>query len=235
MSNTVCAVDEFAKLVQPLVGLTVALPWKGAGSAIFLELGQLTPVESSRRHHAAGVACISVEWDWRVEHKSSVLYGSSNTGPRIERGIAGLQGVTIESVSVAGKLPEVIVSFSNGQVLRSMVMDTGDPQWSIRLLDGRYVFARGGEVLLGEGSSGISEEEEKVFALAESTAARWGTPLDEPTRGQCRRCAWFVLIDGEGHLLDYGVCTSSESMFDGKAVHCTSGCPAYVVSGRGDS
>ena len=93
----------------------------------------------------------------------------------------------------------------------------------------------GGEVLLGDGSSSLSEEEEKVFALAERTAARWGTPLAEPTRGQCRRCAWFVFIDGEGHLLDYGVCTSSESMFDGKAVHCTSGCPAYVVSGRGDS
>ena len=146
MPDTVFPIDEFARLVQPLVGLTVTLPWKGYGSAIFLELGQLTVVESRRRNHAVGEACISVEWDWRVEHKSSVLYGSSNTGPRIEGGLAGLQGATIESLSIAGKVPELIVLFSNGHSLRSMAMVTGDPEWSIKLPQGRWVFARSGEL-----------------------------------------------------------------------------------------
>jgi hypothetical protein len=231
MPDTACSVDEFAKLVRPLVGLTVGLTWKGYGSAIFLELGQLTPIESKRRHHAAGEACISVEWDWRVEHDASVLYGSSNTGPQIERGIAGLRGSAIEGVSVAGRVPELTVSFSNGHCLRSMVMVTGEPKWSIKLHDGRWVYALVGELLVGEGASGTTEEEDRAFALAEGVAIRWGTPLAQPALGQCRQCAWFVPIDGEGHLLDYGVCISSESPFDGKAVKCTSGCPAYVTDG----
>ena len=87
MTEPVCSIEEFTVLAQRLEGLTVALPWKGYGSAIFLELGELTPIESKRRHHAVGEACISVEWDWRVENDVSVLYGSSNSRPEIERGI----------------------------------------------------------------------------------------------------------------------------------------------------
>lgn len=228
MSDAICPIEVFTKLVEPLVGLTVALPWKGFGSAIFLELGKLQPVESTRRDHTQGEACVSIEWNWRVEQASSVLYGSSNSGPRIQRGIAGLQGLTIAGLSITGQVPELTVTFTNGSILRSMVMLTGNPEWSIKLPDGRWVFARAGQLHLGQGSSDTSEEEEKAFNLAESTAARWEIPLAQPALGHCLRCTWFVPIDGQGHLLDYGVCTSGTSPFDGKAVNCASGCPAYV-------
>jgi hypothetical protein len=230
MSDIVYPVEEFPMLIAPLVGLRVALPWKSYGSMVFLELGQLTAVDSTRRDHLVGEATISVTWDWRVEHNSSVLYGSSNTGPRIERGLSGLLGVTIASMSVAGRVPELTVSFSNGHVLRSMIMVTGEPEWMIKLPVGRWLFGRAGQLLVGEGAIVTSEDEKKAFAHAESTATRWGTPLAQPARGQCRECAWFVRLDGEGNLLDYGVCTSSESPFDRKAVACTSGCPAYVAA-----
>lgn len=224
---SVHSLAEVAELVKPLTGLVVSLPWKGYGSAIFFELGKLV---SERHNHQAGEARISIEWDWRVECGASVLYGSSNTGPEIRRGVDSFQGTTIASVYISGDVPELAVSFSNGHVLRSMVMRTGNPEWSIRLLDGRYAYAHAGQLLVGKvgvGAEGLSEEEKAAFARAEGAAGRWGTPLLDPIRGHCQACSWFVPIDGQGHLLDYGVCTSSQSPFDGKSVKRASGCPAY--------
>ena len=47
MDDTVFPIEEFQALVHPLIGLPVALPWKGYGSAIFLELGRLAPLLGS--------------------------------------------------------------------------------------------------------------------------------------------------------------------------------------------
>ena len=186
-------------LVQPLIGLTVSLPWKGYGSAIFLELGELALLDSGRQHHNKGQACISVEWDWRVEAEETVLYGSSNSGPEIESGIVALRGTTIHGLSVVGQVPELRVQFSNGHRLCSMVMVSGDPEWSIRLPDGRRAYPKGGRLLVGNGASRITEEEESAFALAERAASRWGIPAAEPRRGSCANCISFVPLDGNGH------------------------------------
>jgi len=221
---------RFSRLIEPLIGLPVSLPWKGYGSAIFLELGQLTPSEPKYRNHADGEASIAVQWDWRVEHQSSVLYGSSNSRPVVEHGLAALKGALIEHLFIAGEVPELTISFSNGHILRTMVMVTGDPEWSIKLPDGRWLRARANELLLGDGAAILSEEEQRAFAFADDTAARWGVPLANPASGQCRQCDHFVWLDGNGHMLDYGVCTSSASPFDGRAVKCTSGCPAHVAN-----
>src|SRR5665213_2331322 len=207
MAYVALSVEDFQTLVQPLVGLTVSLPWKGYGSAIFLELGELAPLNSKRRHHNAGEANISVQCDWRVESESTVIYGSSMSGNKITSGIDTLKGKTIQSLLVVGQIPELIVQFSNGHSLRSMVMAAGDPEWAIKLQDGRWVHAKAGSLVIGNGpTGGLSKEEKDVFDLAESAASRWGIPKANPTQGSCRNCASFVPIDGEGHLLDYGVC-----------------------------
>ena len=229
MTDSACSTAEFMRLLEPLAGLVVSRPWIGAGSAIFLELGRLTPVQWRGRLYPEGEACISVEWDWRVEDGVSVLYGSSNSRPRISRGIACLQGTTAQSLSVAGDVPELVVVFSSNHCLRSMAMVTGDPRWSVRLLDGRYVYPKSGTLLVGEGGGySMTEQEKQAFALAEEAAARWGTPVAEPVAGKCGQCEWFVPIDGEGHLLDYGACLSRRSPFDGRVVNWTSGCPAFL-------
>lgn len=227
MAEILLLTDPVQALVQPLVGLTVSLPWKGYGSAIFFELGELKPLKSQRQHHNVGEACISVEWDWRVESEATVLYGSSNSGPEIEEGILSLQGTTVQTLSVVGRVPELLVRFSNGHCLRSMVMVTGSPEWSIKLHDGRWVSARSGDVLIGDGQSATSEEENVIFEWAERTAARWGDPSAEPRGGSCSNCSSFVRLDGNGHLLDYGVCTEPSSPFDGRAVSRRSGCPSF--------
>lgn len=206
MAEKIRPLNKFQPLVKSLIGLPVALPWKGAGTTIFLELGKLGRLYSKHGHGRKGKACIAVFWDWRVECSSRVLYGSSNSGPEIERGIGSLRGSTIQQLSIEGQVPELVVHFSNEQCLRSMVMLTGDPVWTVRLPGKTWIYARAGALLTGKGAVKISEHGKAVFALAEQTAARWGTPSAGPQLGRCSLCQWFIQIDGDGYLLDYGVC-----------------------------
>lgn len=106
--------QELEDQLRSLQELEIALAWKGYGSAIFIELGRLSPPQGDRERHARGEACLTIEWDWGVENGSSVLFGSSNTGPEIEAGIRGLQGSRIISASVVGCVPEFVGHFSNG-------------------------------------------------------------------------------------------------------------------------
>jgi hypothetical protein len=228
MSDLDFPIEKFHALVQPLVGLAVSLPWKGYGSAIFLELGVLFPLESTRRQrHQKGEACIAVEWDWRMEAGTKVLFGSSNSRPKMESGIAALRNSTVQSLSVFGPVPELVVQFSNSYRMRTMVMATGDPEWSVKLPDGRWIYAKAGRILIGTVASGLTEEEKIAFAWAERTACRWGIPAAQPKGGPCKNCTSFVRADGDGHLLDYGICIADASPFDGRAVNVDSGCPCF--------
>jgi len=228
MPNSEISLHEFTSLVRPLIGMLVSLPWNGYGSAIFLELGDLAPLGGERRNHNKGEACIEFYWDWRVEDGFQILYGSSNSRPKTEGGLAELQGTRIESITIKGHVRELTITFSNGRRLKSMAMVSGDPQWSIRLPDATRVFSEAGLLFVGDGrSAGLTKEEEAVFALAETTARRWGLQVAEPKAGNCRDCRSYVRVDGHGHLLDFGVCIEAASPFDGRAVNCNSGCPAF--------
>ncbi len=222
--------DAFQALVQPLLGLRVSLPWKGHGSAIFLELGELVSPKSNRRHHDNGEACISVTWDWRVEAETAVLYGSSNSRPRIEAGIQTLKGTTIDAISVVGKVPELVVRFANGHCLRSMVMVTGNPEWAIKLTDDTWISAEGGRLLVGARGVSATEAEVAAFALAKSAAARWGVPSIGIKQGSCAGCTYFVPLDGDADLLDYGCCIAAAGPFDGRAVERNSSCPSFTTN-----
>lgn len=225
--NSEMSVDEFHASVQPLVGMPVSLPWKGYGSTIFLELGQLAPLQPRQRHNF-GEACISIDWDWRMEKGAEVVCGSSNSGPEIEKEIAHLQGAAVEGLSVAGEVRELVICFSNGRHIRTMVMRSDDPQWSIRLPGSRWLFSVAGLLYAGDGRrTGLTEEENAAFELAEVTAQRWGEPVAEPKLGNCNDCKSFIPLDGNGALLEYGACVASASPFDGRTVNCRSGCAAF--------
>lgn len=231
MAHQVNPLDSFVALVQPLIGLPVSLPWKGYGSTIFLEVGQLQPLESKRQRHQNGQACISIDGDWRVENGSAILYGSSCSRPDINNGIAALREARIETLSLFGEVPELVIRFSNGHCLRSMSMATGGPEWTIRLDQDRWLSIKDGELIVGDGTAGFSEQESESFEPESMAASRWGVPRADPVGGQCRDCAHVVLIDGDAYLLDYGVCVESASPFDGRAVNMTSGCAAFAPAG----
>jgi hypothetical protein len=220
--------EDIRSLLQSLVGLTVSLPWKGYGSVVFLELGQLTTIASKRYQQERGEARIEIGWDWRVEEGARVVCGSSNSRPEIVSEISSMQGTRIQSLEVAVDVPELVVRFSNGQCLRSMALQTGDPMWSIKLPGGRRVCVEDG-ILRFENDIPEQAQEEEPFTVEEKTAARWGIPQAEPKPGRCADCAWFVRLDGDAYLLDYGVCASSASPFDGRVVNLDSGCPAFTL------
>lgn len=225
-----CAFVDAAAHLRALSGLAVAQPWKGYGSAIFLELGRLTPEEPDGRSHREGESCIAIEWDWRVEHLGSVLYGSSNTRPEILRGIESLQGTAIDRIDIVGDVPELVVNFSNGHCMRTMVMVDGDPQWSIKLSQaGEWLYPRRGALFIGDGREPIDEAQQTSFDVAREVAFRWDVPSVSPVVGRCADCRWFKSLDGDGHLLDYGVCIAASGPLDGRAVHRKSGCPAFVA------
>lgn len=222
---------EANEVIQPLIRLPISLAWKGYGSAIFLELGELTPSRKPTLH-ASGEACIHVEWDWRVEDGPTVDYGSSNSGADIVRGLEGLQGTSIEAITIRGQVPELLIRFSNSRRLVSAAMTTGDPQWAIRMPDANWMAVEAGVILVGHDSAvQSSPEEREAIAHAERTANRWGTPAAEPSIGRCADCNWFVSIDGQFALLDFGVCTCSASPFDGRVVNVASGCGEFTPEG----
>jgi hypothetical protein len=224
---TMLSEQEFQECVRVLQGLEVSLVWKGYGSAIFLELGPLSPPRQPRGRHEQGEACLCVEWDWRVENASSILFGSSDTRPEIADGIRGLQGSRIDDIAAVGAVPEVVVLFSNEQRLRSMAMTIGDPQWGIRLPSGSWLSAKKGALWLDAKTEGSPDEYAKEIKMAEDARGRWGVPTAEPVSGKCDACDWFRRLDGDFALLDYGVCIAEKSPFDGRVVERFSGCPVF--------
>ena len=205
----------------------VSRPWKGYGSAIFLELGRLTEEPGVHRGIVTGEACIAIEWDWRLELDAAIVCGSSDSRPVIHEGLKSLRDAAIASIEIEGRVPELVVRMSTGHILRSMAMLRGDPRWSIKARDGGWLNSKAGSLSTDFAAEDRSESEVAAFSLAAETASRWGTVVSEQRLGLCADCQFYVALDGNGHLLDYGCCASENSPFDGRAVYRQNGCTAF--------
>ena len=118
---------NFSDAVKPLVHKPVGRVWKGYGSAIFLEIGQLTPETFRGSESLHGDFCISIEWDWRVELGSNILFGSSNSRPEIVEQLHKLENSSIQSIQMVGHIPELLISLSTGYRIHTMSMVDGEP------------------------------------------------------------------------------------------------------------
>lgn len=222
--------EEIRNSIRQLDGMPVAHTWKSVGSCIFLDLGKLQERSFGRKQFMVGEVTITIEWNWRIENAGQIVFGSSNSGPAIENGIKRLIGQSITSINIEGEIPELVIRFSNGDLLRSMAMLSGNPQWSIRQIDKTYISWVNGKAIRRNGDESIytiSEAETKNMDFIEKVVNRWGTPLLTPKNGNCRDCRYFIRLDGDFYLLDYGVCINGQSGFDGRAVNTASGCPSY--------
>jgi hypothetical protein len=133
-------VIDFASFTAPLIGLAVSHIWRGYGSAIFLEMGELRSGRIRRDGSEGNPAdqwTLGIEWSWRIEGKRRIWCGSWSDESRWPRAFNRMKGRSITSVSLNGRLPEISVSFSNGLHLLSMMTAEGDPAWWItrRTLD----------------------------------------------------------------------------------------------------
>ncbi len=207
----------FDESVKDLIGLTISKAYNSYGSSLCMELGEITLDDRNREK---GDAYIRLDWDWRLEDDESIICGSSNHRPKIAETAENLTGLTISNLVLYGSPPEIEIHLSNNQRLRSMAMLSGYPQWTIRLKDNSY--------LSNDLDEGMTDKEQEYSKWTEVTAKRWGRPELEPVCGRCSKCLYFVRIDGNYHLLDYGVCSFGGGPFDGRVVMEKSGCPEYV-------
>jgi hypothetical protein len=225
MEKLIKNVDDYLK---ELIGLPVSLPWTGYGTAIFLELGKLKRKKSIRRNYEVGEACIHVSWDWRLEKGTQVLFGSSNSLPFINDGIKTLKGNIIEYIKIIGLVREIEIGFSDNSILKSMIMIDDDPEWSIKIKNGKYIYPKDGNLYLGVGIRECTEEEKAEIELSEKAAERWGVPIEEPLNGNCDTCHYYRRMDGHAAFLDYGVCVYEGGKFEGKVVNFRSGCSKFT-------
>ena len=131
---------HFERLTAPLLGLPVTHPWRGYGSAVFLELGPLKRERGLRGGVSLkGLASVMIEWGWRVERPRSIDFGSWSSDRRIDSGIRSLKRANVASVQLDGRLPELCLGLSGGRWLRSFMISDRQPNWVLFLPDGSWL------------------------------------------------------------------------------------------------
>jgi hypothetical protein len=225
-------INELKNKIQKLQGMNVSFAWKGYGSAIFLELGNLTKEETTRSYHQLDEACIWLELDWRVEKNGKIIFGSSNSCPDIEDGLKQLVGKKILGIEILGEIPELKINFSEEFRVQTMAMVSGDPQWNIRQKDSTYLLWENCNAIEKKGDEPGSEssiEEKEYMNLTDKIAKRLGRPIAEPMAGTCCKCKFYFPIDSDFALLDYGVCVNELSKLDQHIVRIDSGCSVFLL------
>jgi len=121
------------ELLSALHGKRVSHVWRGHGSALFLEFGELAKTRklNGKPGHPVGDLSLMVEWSWRVENKNSILGGSWSNERSWPRLFKRLVGKRVRSVEVFGHLPEIAVGLSNGLRVVSFMTADGQPSWAI--------------------------------------------------------------------------------------------------------
>jgi hypothetical protein len=126
--------QEFSNLMMPFIGLPVTRCFRGGGTAVVMDFGDLFEVDSGpRRPSLRGRAHLLVEWSWRVEGPRSIRFGSWTTDRRMENGLRGLEGKSIVSIGLDGRLPELVIELSGKVWFHSFHTAEGQPQWAFFL------------------------------------------------------------------------------------------------------
>lgn len=147
--------DAIAHFATAARCMPVSHVWRGYGSALFIELGKLTP--STRRNGSPGEAAgefeMMIESSWRIEEQSSILCGSWSDEELWAPSFARLLGQHVEDLVTFGRLPELMLSLSGGLHVSSFTTAEGDPAWTLFDRRGptvRTVDCRSGVVVLHE-------------------------------------------------------------------------------------
>jgi hypothetical protein len=148
------AFDSFA---ATLIGLPISHVWRGYGSAIFVEIGELSswPRKDGAPGNPQGEVTLGVEWSWRIEDGSAILCGSWSEEGLWEPTLSLFRHARIARCELFGALPEIAITTDTGIRLLSFCTTDGQPQW--HLMDHRSEPARcfsvhDGRLYLGDGT-----------------------------------------------------------------------------------
>lgn len=147
----------FENCTKELVGLPINYVWRGYGSAIFLEIGKLTP--HSKRDGSPGSPIgefsLGVEWSWRVEDRNAIRCGSWSDEDLWEPALDTLRNARIARCELFGALPEIAITTDGNIRFLSFSTTEGQPQWHLvdrRNGSARWFTVREGRLHLGDGS-----------------------------------------------------------------------------------
>jgi hypothetical protein len=124
----------FELFAKPLIGMELAHIWRGYGSAIFLNFGQLhhRVFKTGRlSNNPVGEMSISLTWSWRVEGKRRIWFGSWSDEERWPIFLNRMIGAKVRAVQLFGRLPEIDLELDCGVHVVSFMTANGDPEWAI--------------------------------------------------------------------------------------------------------
>ena len=116
-----------------LVNKPIAHVWRGYGSALFIEFGEIIEHngKTTDAKRPRGEISLMIEWSWRIERPRSILGGSWSSENKWPGMFRQLVGTTVTEVHTFGALPEILVSLSNGLRVASFMTADGQPQWAL--------------------------------------------------------------------------------------------------------
>lgn len=117
-----------------LRGLPVSHVWRGHGSALFLEFGQLSPgkaLADGKAGNPQGQFGIMIQWSWRIENGSKILCGSWSDEKLWELSFKRLTGEKVVDAGCFGRLLEITVDLTSGLHVVSFMTVEGEPEWTI--------------------------------------------------------------------------------------------------------
>jgi hypothetical protein len=124
---------KFDATRKAMLGLPTSHVWRGHGSAIFLEFGDLTPTlrRNGQSGEPSGQFGIMIEWSWRIEQGARIVCGSWSDEGQWPVAFEGLKGSVVEHIGTFGALPEILIALSNGMRVLSFMTTEGDPGWAL--------------------------------------------------------------------------------------------------------
>ena len=130
---------EWRDLAAEVVGLPVSHVWHGAGTTLFLELGEL---RSNGRNNPRGERTLHMGGTWRVQTRRSIRFGSSSAPRHLYEGVGDLRGRLVSALALVDRLPELQVSFG-AVAIRSFALLGSQPEWFILDSVGSHEVIRG--------------------------------------------------------------------------------------------
>ena len=124
---------DFSAFIQPIIDLPVSHAWRGHGSTIFLEIGQLQAGRTRKDGsigNAKGEFTIHIAPNWRVEGKRSILCGSDDTKRAIEKSLQSLISNPIKKLSTFGRLQELQIDLGE-RIVTTFSAWKGQTSWYI--------------------------------------------------------------------------------------------------------
>lgn len=125
--------EAFSAFCSELAGIPISHIWQGHGSAVFLEIGTLTPTvrRDGTSGNPTGEIGVMVECSWRIEANHSIICGSWSNEHLWQPTFERLKGETITKFELFGAIPELLIETRDGVRFMSFSTAEEQPDWTV--------------------------------------------------------------------------------------------------------